>query len=115
MGFRQNLDGHLTIQFGVPCSIHLTHTARTQQGDDLQVTEPQSTVGVSVLRGTALGNRDEAQGRGIRARSQGVRDQWLDDLIGDESASAICGDARLQFLVSLVRRKDAQGWFTPRH
>ena len=58
----------------------------------------QSTVGVSVLRGTASGNRDEAQGHGIRACSQGVRDQGCDDLIEDQGASAIGGDARRQLL-----------------
>ena len=31
-------------------------------------------VGVSAIRGTALGERDEAQGHGIRACFQGVRD-----------------------------------------
>ncbi len=55
-------------------------------------------MGVSVLRGTALGDRDEAQGHGIRACAQGVRDQWFDDLIGDQGASAICGEEALEFL-----------------
>ncbi len=32
----------------------------------------QSTVGVSVFRGTASGDRDEAQGHGIRARQRSV-------------------------------------------
>ena len=58
----------------------------------------QSTVGVSALRGTASGDRNEAQGHGIRACSEGVRDQWFDDLIGDEGASAICGDEALEFV-----------------
>ena len=51
-----------------------------------------------MLKGMGSGDRDEAQGHGIRACSQGVSDQWCDDLIGDEGASAICGDTGLQLL-----------------
>ena len=51
-------------------------------------------MGVSVLRGTASRERDEAQGHGIRACSQGVSEQWFDDLIGDESGLATSGVAR---------------------
>ncbi len=65
-------------------------------------------MGVSVLRGMGSGRGDEAQGHGIWACSQGVSDQWCDDLIGDESASAICGDEALEFLEPVLDEDDVR-------
>lgn len=36
---RQNLERHLATEFGVASGVHLSHTARTQLGGDLVVTE----------------------------------------------------------------------------
>ena len=51
---------------------------------------------VAVAERPEHGGGVSARGHGIRACAQGVSDQ--DDLIGDESASAICGDEALEFL-----------------
>ena len=65
---------------------------------------------VAVAERPEHGGGVSGRGHGIRAVSQGVSDQWFDDLIGDQGVvSAICGNEALELVEPVLDDDDSLG------